>query len=152
MKNIIGTDISTAMVAKGYELNPQICFELADMLNLQYKDNTFSSALAFYAIVHFTIDEVKIAFREINRVLKKGGQFLFSFHIGTEIKHVDNFLNQDVEIDFYFFETEKIITLLEETGFNIIDAIERFPYKDVEYQSKRAYLLVIKNEELRNKT
>jgi ubiquinone/menaquinone biosynthesis C-methylase UbiE len=151
MKDIVGTDISPAMIAKAKELNPHIHFEIADMLNLHYKDNSFSSAIAFYAIVNFTFDEVKIAFKEINRVLsegiplgKEGGQFLFSFHIGTEIKYVDNFLDKNVALDFYFFETEKIISLLEETGFTIIDVIERFPYKDAEYPSKRAYIWVKK--------
>jgi len=144
MKDIIGTDLSPAMIAKAEELNPQIRFETVDMLNLQYQDNTFSSAIAFYAIVHFTMEELKLAFTEIKRVLKNNGQFLFSFHIGTEMKHVDNFLNKNVSLDFYFFETEKVIKLLEETGFTIVDAIERFPYKDAEYPSKRAYLWVKK--------
>lgn len=142
MKNIVGADISPAMVAKAKEINPHINFEIADMLNLHYEDAAFSCAIAFYAIVNFTFDEVKIAFKEIKRVLMNNGQFLFSFHIGTEIKHLDNFLDKNVSIDFYFFETEKILALLEETGFTIVDAIERFPYKDIEYPSKRAYIWV----------
>lgn len=142
MKDITGTDISPGIIAKAKELNPHINFEVADMLNLQYEDNTFSSAIAFYAIVHFTNDELKKAFQEIKRVLKKDGEFLLSFHIGSEIKHVDNFLDKNVSLDFYFFETEKIVALLEETGFTVIDAIERFPYKDAEYPSKRAYIWV----------
>ncbi len=144
IKNIVGTDISSGMIEKAKELNPYINFEVADMLKLQYNDESFSCAIAFYAIVHFTIDELKIAFREIRRVLKKDGRFLFSFHIGTEIKHVDNFLDKDVALDFYFFETEKIVALLEETGFTSIDVIERHPYKDLEYPSKRAYIWVKK--------
>jgi ubiquinone/menaquinone biosynthesis C-methylase UbiE len=144
MKNIVGTDISPAMIAKAKEINPQIYFEVADILNLQYKDNSFNSAIAFYAIVHFTVEEIKLAFYEIKRVLKDDGQFLFSFHIGNEVKHVDNFLGKNVSLDFYFFETEKILSLLDEAGFTVIDAIERFPYKDAEYPSKRAYIWVKK--------
>src|ERR1700722_19244982 len=78
MKDMIETDISPAMIATAKELNPQINFEVADMLNLQYADDSFSSAIAFYAIVHFTMDDLKHAFQEIKRVLKDGGQFLFS--------------------------------------------------------------------------
>ncbi len=140
MKDIVGTDLSPAMIAKAKELNPQINFEVADMLNLQYADKSFSSAIAFYAIVHFTTEELKHAFQEIKRVLKQDGQFLFSFHIGNEIKHIDNFLDKNVALDFYFFETEKITALLEEVGFTMVDIIERFPYKDMEYPSKRAYI------------
>ncbi len=144
MKDTIGTDISPSMIAKAKELNPHINFELADILNLQYKDNAFSAAIAFYAIVHFTNDELKVALKDIKRVLKAGGQFLFSFHVGTEVKHVDNFLIKMWRLDFYFFETERILVMLKETGFLLIDAVERFPYKDAEYPSKRAYIWVKK--------
>lgn len=34
--------------------------------------------------------------------------------------------------------------LLNETGFEMINALERYPYKDVEYASKRAYIWVEK--------
>ncbi len=144
MQDIVGTDLSPGMITKAKERNPLIKFEVADMLNLHYADKSFSSAIAFYAIVHFNMDELKRAFQEIKRVLKDSGQFLFSFHIGNEIKHVDNFLDKNVSLDFYFFETEKIINLLEETGFTMVDAIQRFPYKDAEYPSKRAYIWVKK--------
>src|ERR1700761_5888248 len=44
-KNIIGTDISTAMVQSAKSINADINFEMADMLNLTYTDNTFGAAL-----------------------------------------------------------------------------------------------------------
>ncbi len=144
VKNITGTDISPGMVAKAQQLNPQIKFEVTDMLQLQYRDKTFASAVAFYAIVHFNYEQVKIALKEISRVLIDKGQFLFSFHIGEEVVHVDNFLGKNVTLDFHFFKTEKILELLHECGFTIIDVIERQPYKDVEYPSKRAYIWVEK--------
>ncbi|MEZ5047167.1 MAG: class I SAM-dependent methyltransferase [Chitinophagaceae bacterium] len=49
----IGTDLCEEMVLVAKKLNPQINFEMADMLKLHFKDNTFGSAIAFYSIVHF---------------------------------------------------------------------------------------------------
>jgi len=144
LTNIIGTDISTSMVDKARALNPGIEFDVADMLNLKYPANSFGSAIAFYAIVHFTETELKKAFTEIHRVLDNDAQFLFSFHIGTEVIHRDDFFDVPVNIDFYFFETKKILSLVQEVGFKIIDAIERYPYPDVEHPSKRAYIWVKK--------
>ncbi len=138
--NNIGTDISVGMIEKARQLNPNIQFEVADMLDLSYTDSTFGSAVAFYSIVHFTEVELKKTFSEIKRVLKDGGQFLFSFHIGNETIHLDTFMEAQVNIDFYFFETENILKLVKECGFRIIDAIERYPYPDVEHPSKRAYI------------
>ena len=140
VKNIIGIDISSGMIDAARGLFPKIKFETGDLLKVSYPSNYFGSALAFYAIVHFTHDQIKIAFTEVNRVIKKGGQFLFSFHVGNETVHFDKANDIDVDIDLYFFQTEKIIELLHETGFGIIDALERPPYEDVEYASKRAYI------------
>jgi ubiquinone/menaquinone biosynthesis C-methylase UbiE len=144
VSDLIGTDISTGMIQKARVLNPGIQFEVADMLALSYPDDSFGSAVAFYAIVHFTEAELKKAFAGIYRVLKDGGQFLFSFHIGKEIIHRNDFFDIPVNIDFYFFETREILSMIQEAGFKIIDAVERYPYPDAEHPSKRAYIWVSK--------
>ena len=110
------------------------------MLNLPYPNDSIGSAVAFYAIVHFNEQELNIAFTQISRVLKVGGQFLFSFHVGEEIVHFDNFLGHDVNIDFCFYKSEKIISIAKQAGFRVIDALERQPYVDVEHPTIRAYI------------
>ena len=144
VKNIIGTDLSPAMVSKARELSPDLSFQTADMLKFSFHDGAFASAVAFYAIVHFTAEHLKQAFGEIYRVLKPGGEFLLSFHIGDDIIHRDEFFGEKVDINFYFFQTTAVIQLLKEAGFVVIDAIERYPYEGVEHPSKRAYLWVKK--------
>jgi len=137
---VIGADISTEMIAVAKELNPMLHFEVADVLNLKYADHSFGAAVAFYSIVHFDYDQIKSAFNEIKRILINHGQFLFSFHVGDNVIHLDDFLEQSVNIDFNFFETNKILDCLTGTGFEIIDTIERQAYPDVEYPSRRAYI------------
>ncbi|MEO8399594.1 MAG: class I SAM-dependent methyltransferase [Ignavibacteriaceae bacterium] len=144
LKNITGIDISKGMIDKAKTLHKGIKFETGDMLNLKYEDNYFDAAIAFYAVVNFTYSQLRKALREINRVLKNNSQFLFSFHIGNKKVHLDSFLDKDVEINFYFFKPEKIFKLLNETGFQIITAAERHPYENIEYPSKRAYILARK--------
>ena len=144
LTEIIGIDISEEMINVARSVNPHLHFETGDILKLEYPDKTFGSAVAFYSIVHFDHEEISRMFKEVKRVLKEDGQFLFSFHVGEDIVHLDDFLEQKVNIDFYFFDTEKIIDLVTGTGFEIIDVVERQPYKDVEYPSKRAYIWVKK--------
>lgn len=140
VKDILGTDLSAGMIAKAKELSPGLAFQTADMLKLGFPDEHFSSAVAFYAIVHFSAEQLQTALNEIFRVLKPGGEFLLSFHIGDGIFHRDEFFGEQVDIDFYFFQTETVLQRLNETGFSVIDAVERYPYDGVEYPSKRAYL------------
>lgn len=100
--------------------------------------------MAFYAIVHFSQDQLQKAFREIFRVLQPGGKFLFTYHTGEEAIHLSEFLGKVVEIDFMFFKTEFIFINIEDTGFADIEIIERDPYPEVGYQSRRAYVFAKK--------
>ena len=78
------------------------------------------SAIAFYAIVHFDYIQIKTALTEVHRILVDKGEFMFSFHIGNEIVHLDNFLDKEVNIKFQFFEVYRIKALIEEVGFEIV--------------------------------
>lgn len=138
-QNILGTDISTEMVKVASQRNPNIKFEQADLLQLKYADNSFGSAIAFYAVVHFDYEQIKKALSEVKRVLSSNGEFLFSFHIGNEIVSLDKFLDKDVNIKFQFFEVDKVKSIIEEVGLDILDIIKRQPYQ-TEHQTERAYV------------
>ncbi len=142
--DLVGVDISSAMIEVASKLNPTLQFETADMLQLPHANHTFGSAIAFYSIVHLDYEQIAVAFQEIKRVLITEGQFLFSFHVGDSLIHLDTFLEHSVNIDFYFFETDKIVEILNDTGFTIIDVIERQPYVGAEHSSRRAYIWVKK--------
>ena len=43
-------------------------------------------------------------------------------------------------MDFIFFETEEMKNYLVRSGFMVEEVIERDPYPEVEYQSRRAYI------------
>ena len=148
VKDIIGIDISPEMVNVARRIFPYIKFDTGDLLALAYKENYFASAIAFYAIVHFDYDQIAQAFKEVNRVLNKGGHFLFSFHVGEETVHFDKANDIDVDIDLHFLQTDRILTLLRDTKFRIIDTVERLPYPDVEYATKRAYVWAEKSDVL----
>jgi ubiquinone/menaquinone biosynthesis C-methylase UbiE len=145
LKNIIGVDLSSEMIENAQRLFPEIRFETGDLLDLSFELDYFGSATAFYAIVHFNYDQIGKAFSEIYRVLKKGGQFLFSYHVGDEIVHFDKAHDKNIDIDLYYFQTDKILELIDAAGFRIIDTIERRPYEAVEYATRRAYIWTEKN-------
>ena len=142
---LLGVDLSPKMIEAAQTIHKgEMAFEVGDMLNLSFKDNSFPGAICFYGIVHFSYEELEVAFQEIYRVLKPHGQFLFSFHIGNEERKVDDLLGNQVDMTFIFFEVEKVLGLLEKTGWKQLEVIERYPYAGVEYPSRRAYILVEK--------
>jgi ubiquinone/menaquinone biosynthesis C-methylase UbiE len=77
------------MVAEAQRLNPEIHFHQGDMLALPDPDDSWGGIAAFYCIIHIPRHRVADTLREMKRVLKPGGILLATFHIGDEIKHLD---------------------------------------------------------------
>ncbi|MGC3947570.1 MAG: class I SAM-dependent methyltransferase [Chryseolinea sp.] len=140
MKDIVGIDISTEMVKTARKYFPEIAFENGDLLDLAYDDKYFSSAIAFYAIVNFDNSQLVTALKEIHRVLKPGSELLLSFHAGDGLVHFDKARDIDVDVDMYFWKMDTMLDLLKDAGFETITALERLPYLNVEYNSRRGYV------------
>ncbi len=142
MEDLVGMDLSEGMIsAAKMKRSKALQFVQADMLDLPIKAGQIGSILCFYGIVHFQLDELASAVKEWWRVLKNGGQVLFSFHVGSEQRDLNTFLGEEVDITFYFFEIDQVIELLKAQGFAVLEVIERHPYP-IEYPSQRAYILV----------
>lgn len=139
-----GLDLSPRLVAQARAGHPGLSFRQGNMLALDFPDGSVAGAVAFYAIVHFTAGQVETAFREVLRVLRPGGLFLLTFHVGEETIHLREFLGKRIDVDFMFFTTAFISGCLAKCGFVNIEVSEREPYPGVEYQSRRAYVFATK--------
>lgn len=140
----VGVDLSEAMITVARRLNPDITFIEGNMLALDDPDATFGGIAAFYSIIHIPRHRVVAALRELKRVLRPGGWLLLTYHIGLETLHADEMWGKPVSLDFIFFETREMLDFLKEAGFQVVEALERYPYPDVEYQSRRAYIFARK--------
>jgi ubiquinone/menaquinone biosynthesis C-methylase UbiE len=141
VSDLLGIDLSPGMVETARQASQgQIEFTVGNMLDLEFPDAHFGSMLAFYAIVHLTHAELAQALQEIRRVTKPGGQFLLAFHVGQETNSVTEFLGQEVEMAFYYFEVEKVLKLAQKAGWEVVEVVERHPYEGRELPSRRAYI------------
>jgi SAM-dependent methyltransferase len=84
-------------------------------------------------------DSLTFAFQEMARILKPGGFLLIVFHVGGEVVRVDELWGQPITMNFFLFKTVEIRKALETAGLAVDEAIERAPYPEIEYQSRRAY-------------
>lgn len=142
--HISGLDLSENMLRQARALHPALHFQKGNILDLEFANDSIAGVVSFYAIVHFTEEQLERAFREVFRVLQPGGVFLFTFHIGDTTLHINTFLGKTIAVDFMLFPTDRILRVLKHSGFTNKELIEREPYPDVEHQSRRAYVFAIK--------
>jgi SAM-dependent methyltransferase len=138
--NISGYAFSLKTVEVARRLNPGMEFRQADMTALDVPDEMWAGIVAFYSIIHVARDEMAQALGEVRQTLRPGGLLLLAFHIGDETLHLDDWWDQKVNVDFFFFRVEEMTTHLRAAGFEIEEIVEREPYPDVEHQSRRAYI------------
>jgi ubiquinone/menaquinone biosynthesis C-methylase UbiE len=145
LAKVLGLDLSPAMVEQARQLNPDISFEVGNMLALHLQNASLAGIAAFYAIVNIPENLLPTVFGEVWRVLRLGGQLLLSFHIGNQTVHSNEFLGQRISMDFFLFQPLVIRKMIEAAGFSIKAVVEREPYSpEVEYQSCRAYVFAAK--------
>ena len=135
-----GLDLSPAMTALAGELNPGLAFRTGDLRALPFASGALAGIAAFYSIIHVARGEVVGALRGMGRALRPGGRLLLAFHVGSEVRHVQDLWGEAVALDFVFFEVGEMRGYLEAAGFEVDEIVERDPYPEVEVQTRRAYI------------
>lgn len=142
---VCGIDLSPAMIAEAQARNRDIPFTQGNMLALKdVADGAFAGVAAFYAIVNFNKEDLPRVFAELHRVLQPNGWLLLSFHEGDETRHLEEFLERQVTLDFTFFVAGDVKAALAAAGFDVTETLLRDAYANVEYPSRRAYVFVQK--------
>lgn len=138
---VCGVDLSEEMLAIARTRNPAIEFFRADMRAIPRPDASWAGIVAFYSIIHIPREEIVSVLRELARVLEPGGLLLLAFHIGDEAVHLEEWWEQRVSVDFFFFQPEEMKGWLAQAGLEVIEVLERDPYaEDVEHQSRRCLI------------
>lgn len=142
--DVIGVDFSAEMIRQASLLTPDITFLQGDMFRLPFDNNSLAGMTAFYAIVNYRPESVGEAFSEFYRVISGGGYLVIAFHAGkNRVFEVNRFFNKKTKLRFCFFDTDDIMGKLVKAGFQIDEALVRYPYKD-EHPTKRTYIIARK--------
>ncbi|MEO3757985.1 class I SAM-dependent methyltransferase [Mycobacterium sp. B14F4] len=144
---IIGLDLSPAMIEIARRHAPGLSFTVGSMLNLPVADNAWAGAVSLYSIIHLTPSERSAACHEFARVVRPGGWLLLAFHVDSPefavgaVNHLTSWFGECVELDGYFLEPDDVVAQLVAAGFTLKARLEREPLDGVEYPSRRCYLL-----------
>jgi ubiquinone/menaquinone biosynthesis C-methylase UbiE len=72
-----GIDISKEMVEISKKKYPQKKISIEDAENLSFHNSFFDNIISFHLFMHLNISCMRNILHEVNRVLKKGGYFIF---------------------------------------------------------------------------
>ena len=90
-KDMVGIDVSAESIKIAKETYPEFEFFVGDMHNLPFEDGCFDFVYSSL-VIHYS-GTPSDAYKEVNRVLKKGGQLLFS------IGHPLRWASENIKID-----------------------------------------------------
>jgi SAM-dependent methyltransferase len=91
-------------------------------------------------VIHLEPEELLPAFVEMWRVLRPGGVLLVSFHLGDEVRRMEEWWGHRVDVDFHFRGTDAVAARLAEAGFAVEARLEREGLPE-EAPTRRGYLL-----------
>lgn len=144
---VFGLDLSPGMIAVTRSRAPELPWLVGSMLRLPVADGALAGVLALYSIIHLSDEERTFASREFARTTRPGGWLLVAFHVDSdefargEVNHLTSWFGARVELDGHFLEPDGVVAEVEEAGFEAMAKLERQPDPEVEYPSRRCYLL-----------
>jgi ubiquinone/menaquinone biosynthesis C-methylase UbiE len=145
--DVTGIDLSPGMIAAARERAPELEFTVGSMLALPVTDGAWAGAIALYSIIHLTAAERVTACQEFARAIRAGGWLLIAFHIDSadfaagQVNHITTWFGEPVQIDGYFLDPAVVTRDVEAAGFSVMATTIRQPRPDIEYPSRRCYLL-----------
>lgn len=143
--NVFGLDLSPNMLTEARRLNPDLQFVRGDLLSLGLRSESLAGIAAFYSIIHIGRERLSGALDELHRVLRPSGYLLLGFHLGTNTLHAAEFHGQAVDLEVTLFTVAEMAGHLDAAGFSIEQALERDPYPEIEYPTRRGYILAVKS-------
>lgn len=137
--DVVGVDLSPAMIEVARRLNPAMRFEVGDMRSLPVGHRTMDAVVAFYSLIHIAREEVPAVLTEFRRVLTPSGRLLLAVHGGTGTVSRSEFMGEPVPFEATLFEKDELTELIRASGFQVTRSTVRPPY-EFEYQTPRLYL------------
>jgi SAM-dependent methyltransferase len=136
----IAIDLAPAMATIARHRN-RVPSAAGSLTALPLADASLAAAVVLYAVIHLDDTGLVAAAGELARVLRPGGVALVSIHVGDEVRHLDEWHGERVDLDFRFLNPEALGRVLAGAGLVVEATLEREPIPDVEAETRRAYLI-----------
>ena len=148
---VLGVDASPGMITVARRLYSRPRFEVGTFAALPAEDGAWAGAVVPYSIIHLDRDGRRAAAVELARAIRPGGWLLVAFHIADadnpvgSVAHLTEWWGAEVDLDFHFLDPAWVSADLAAAGFRLMSRTDREPWPAVEHQSRRSYLLALRD-------
>ena len=124
--DVVGIDLSIAMLEIGRRAHPNLRVAVGDLAALPIADCSLDGAACWYSIIHTAPERLESVFREIARVVVSGGLVLFAFQAGSgeRIPRTD-VQGVPVALINYRHNPGDVVRRLVSTGFEVRSCVVR---------------------------
>ena len=120
----IGIDLSQGMLEIAREKYPKGRFQIMDMTNITYPEDTFDGIISNCSLFHIPTELLPQTLESFKRVLKPNGKLLLILQEGNEETMVEKPYRPGVYVYMNYFSAENIEKLLREHNFKV-DVFDR---------------------------
>jgi hypothetical protein len=138
-----GIDVSPEMVAEARRRFPRLRFEIGDLRRLGRPpaSSGWAAVLAWYSLIHLAASELPDAIEALTRPLDPGGWLVLALHAGEEVRHVDEFLGHEVDLDYVLHDPTHVVNALEAAGLTDPEWYLRGPIPTHSETTHRLYII-----------
>ena len=124
---VVGVDVSQAMLAVARTAHPYIRFEEGQLDALPIESGVLAGAVCWYSIIYTPPDRLAEAFGELKRVLMPEGYVLLAFQAEGEPIHRADAQGTHLPLTSYRHGVHEVAACLRGAGFKVYSTILREP-------------------------
>jgi uncharacterized protein YceH (UPF0502 family) len=138
-----GLDLSPGMVAEARRRFPEGRYDVGDLRRLSRPATSaaWTAVLAWYSLVHLAASELPGAVAALARPLAPGGWLVLGLHAGSEVRHVGEWFDQQVDLDFVLHDPAFVVGVVEAAGLEDVEWYHRGPLTARGETTQRLYVV-----------
>ena len=101
----------------------------------------WSAVLGWYSLIHLAASELPDAIAALSRPLAPGGWLVLGLHAGTDVRHLDSWFENDVDLDFVLHEPDEVVAMVRAAGLTDVEWYRRGPLEHRGEATERLYVI-----------
>jgi hypothetical protein len=97
--------------------------------------------LGWYSLIHLAASELPAAVAALARPLAPGGWLVIGMHAGQEVRHVEDWFDQQVDLDFVLHDPAFVVGVVEAAGLEDVEWYHRGPLPSRGETTQRLYVV-----------